>query len=518
MDSLGVAQFYYGRTLPANAVALAKISAKPYLASDLVTVNSTPYLAGALTVTPRPSGPAVDAKVIGNAIAITGSTSYLLENQFFEITNQVDAVGNPLFYQHPLPDSQITSIVITDLKGNPVTSGYTVGAEAIYHSFDGSAYWVSYYLNHVYCTKLLQYRPVLVRSDNFSPDSYIFNAGGLLTVMNAGETFHLRFTAANGYTLLPPYNTHPNDPWYPRIRFNLRPVAPEWGLQPFQPAQPYQLASWVLGKVLSSNLIEFERSGIWFDPIQRQYPDILVYDANYNLKYALEGLPPNLQRPLDKGYLFPWRTSQLTDIDPKNGRVQTQVSLDPTDLVFGFYSYSELDFIYRGLDVNPYSNSDVKEKVLFFYHKSQPTVDPNHVVYHEIRDINNNVISTNDPSPTTGAKNYFGSLVVGFSVGVNQIAVTDIRQRGGGLAPAFQQIPEAAHFWDIGYLDGKPYPAGGSMVVQLPTSILTRFTASQVQAKIDAIIPMGTLGLIRYYDPATGEEYPANNAGLMGVS
>jgi len=512
MDSLGVAQLYYGRALPDGAVAIASISAKPYLASDLTTVNSTPFLSGAFTVTPVPSGTPVDAKVVNNTVVFSGASQYMVQNQFFEITNQIDNSGNPLYYQHALPSDQVTNITITDLAGNVSTENYLIDGATVYHSFDGSPYWINYYYNQVYCTKLLQYQPVMSQSDSVGPSSYIFNSLGLITVVDGNTTFRLRFTAVNGYTVLPPYNTHPNDPWYPRIRFNLRPVAPEWGQQPFQPVLPFQLASWVPGKVLANNLIEFERPGIWFDPVQRQYPDILVYDSNYQLKYALEGLPPNLQQPADKGYLFPWRLSQMVDIDSKNGRVQTQVDLDPTDQVFGFYSYSEMDFIYRGLDVNPYSNPAVKEMVLFFYYKPQPTVDPKHVVYHEVRDINNNVISTNDPSPSTGVKTYFGSLVVGFSVGLNQITVTDVRQRGGGLAPAYQSIPQAANFWDLGFLDGKPYPAGGALVVELPLSILNQFTAAQIQAKINAVIPMGTMALVRYYDPSTGDDYPADGA------
>jgi len=38
------------------------------------------------------------------------------------------------------------------------------------------------------------------------------------------------------------------------------------------------------------------------------------------------------------------------------------------------------------------------------------------------------------------------------------VETTDIRNRGGGLAPQWQSIPEAINFWDLGSLDGKPYP------------------------------------------------------------
>jgi hypothetical protein len=119
------------------------------------------------------------------------------------------------------------------------------------------------------------------------------------------------------------------------------------------------LAAWVAGK----NIIDFERKDIWFDPMVRQYPDILIYDKDYKLKFALDGVEPNLMKAADKGYLFPWRSGQVLDIDPLNGRCHVGVDLEPDDIIFGFYSYIERDFIYFDLDVNPYSNPAVKDRV-----------------------------------------------------------------------------------------------------------------------------------------------------------
>ena len=107
----------------------------------------------------------------------------------------------------------------------------------------------------------------------------------------------------------------------------------------------------------------------------------------------------------------------------------------------------------------------VKDKLVRFYLKSQPTIDPLRTIWYELVDSSGNVTQTNDPSPSTGTKTYFGTAVVGFSVGVNDITLTDARVRGGGLAPEYQTIEEAAHMWDLGFWDGKPYPAGGAMVI-----------------------------------------------------
>jgi hypothetical protein len=60
--------------------------------------------------------------------------------------------------------------------------------------------------------------------------------------------------------------------------------------------------------------------------------------------------------------------------------------------------------------------------------------------------------------------------------------------------------------WDLGHWDGKPYPLGGGAVIHLPLAVLDRFTREDVRTRVQAIMPMGAIPVIRYYDPA-GEEY-----------
>lgn len=222
------------------------------------------------------------------------------------------------------------------------------------------------------------------------------------------------------------------------------------------------------------------------------------------MKYVLDGIPAGSGMQA-KGYLFPWRTGQISGVDPTNARVEILPDLASDDICFGFYSYEECDLIYTALDINPFSNPAVKDSVIFFFQKSQFSVDPTHTIYHEIRDVNGNVISTNDPSPTTGARNYFGSVVVGFSVGVNQFQFKDARSRGGGLAPQYQDNPSSSSLWDLGFWDGKPYPVGGCVVVMLPASLLNTFNRDQVNDRLQSILPVGVLPVVRYYDTQGNE-------------
>ena len=236
---------------------------------------------------------------MNDAIRIAGSTSYVVENQFFEITVFTDDFGNPLFYQHQFEAAGVENITVQDMAGNAV-SGFILRNGILYHNLDGAAYWVQYYADGILRKELPRYLPVLTRAANPSTINYSFTPGGLLTVFSPNPYF-IRFTQNNPYSILPPYSVPSNDPWYARVRFNLRPVAKEWARQNFTPFNPFMLATWVPGKILGPNLVEFERQPAYFDG--KNYPDILVYDKDYNIKYALDGSEPDSR--IDKGYLFP---------------------------------------------------------------------------------------------------------------------------------------------------------------------------------------------------------------------
>jgi hypothetical protein len=137
-------------------------------------------------------------------------------------------------------------------------------------------------------------------------------------------------------------------------------------------------------------------------------------------------------------------------------------------------------------------------------------IDPLHDIFYRVKTqegtpfLVNGTQLCNDPAPELGG-DVFAQVVVAFEVGTNDFIVTDARTCGGGLAPEFQTIEEARNFFDVGYWDGKPYPIGGGLVIQLPISLLDRMSREEVVAKLDAILPLGTLPVVRYYDP-TGEE------------
>lgn len=511
MTNRGVQFLYYTRNLPARSVPIASVTTKPASPADLTDVNNTPYSPGALTATmfdsPFTVFTAADLQV---PVAITGDTLYKFANQFFELTDQVDASNQPLYYQHPLP-AGVTQVTVLDLQGNTVPSGYVVrtltrGSATdtfVLHNFPSvnntKFTFVPYQIRYIDAQgflhlEILKFQHVIAKDPfNSSQSTYTVNTI-LLTVFSSSTTYYIRWYAQNGYQILKPYNDIPNDPWFARIRFNTTPTPPEWATQVWTPSRPYILATWVPGQVLSKHLIQFERSPMFKNA---QAPDVLVYDKNFVLKYALAGKPGN-------GFLFPWRLNQFVDIDRDTSIVQVAVELDPTDITFGFYSYEELDIIFRGLDINPYTNPTIRNRVIQFYQKTNG-IDPFHYIYYNILNSNGTVFATNDTSPGTGTPHIFGTILVGQATSIGDFTFTDVRQRGGGLGPLFQGIQQSVNFWDLGFWDGKPFPAGGAMIIYLPVTLQNTFSTDEVSRIIGSVIPMGTIPVIVYYDSKGNE-------------
>ena len=131
---------------------------------------------------------------------------------------------------------------------------------------------------------------------------------------------------------------------------------------------------------------------------------------------------------------------------------------------------------------NPFTNRTVRDRIVQFYYKNDGA-DHYHTIFWQVLNNDGSVFATNDPDQTLGTPHLFGSMVIGTSRGVQSFQTADIRNRGGGLAPQWQAIPEAINFWDLGSLDGKPYPGGGAMAVYLPVSVLERLTPAQPTCK-----------------------------------
>lgn len=138
--------------------------------------------------------------------------------------------------------------------------------------------------------------------------------------------------------------------------------------------------------------------------------------------------------------------------------------------------------------------------------RSWARMDPFHVIFFRVFDKNGDPVSgyTNDPFPNDPSTPV-ARAVVGFTVGTDDVEISDVRSRGGGLAPEYHHLREADHFWDTGFLDGRPWPAASMALVLLPAAILEKFDRQKIASIVEASLPMGCLPVIRYYgNPGAG--------------
>jgi hypothetical protein len=497
----GIQEFYYTKNLPERAVAIAQISAPVMTPSAFTGISNTPYLSASLGVWLSSSDltdPAdFTTQAYGASIAISGSESYIVNNQYFEITQQVmigtDGSDIPLYYKHQLPTG-ITTATIIDLEGNTVTDQpYQIVGSVIYHDLDGEAYRIRYNQSGYLITQLLKYTPVLSLGTLGATTSQYTFVGKLLSVYTI-DTLYFRFLKNAAYQVFPPYWNPPNTPWFVRIGYSSSAFPQEYSNQPFIPNRPYLLGTWVSGKVLDSSLIEFERKQIFNS--SQYLPDILVFSKDNVIKYAIEGTKQ--QR---RGTLYNWSRGAVSydSVDFYKARVQVSVTLDPTDIVFGFYVYREQDVIYTALDMNPHTNPIVENKIVEFYYKNDMDVPFHNIFYNIIDPATGGSVGTNDTDPDT-LGTIFANVTCGSNIGVQDFTYTDVRTRGGGLNPNYQDIPQSVHFWDLGYWDGKPWPVGGTTIIYLPVSILDTIAREDITSAIIDVLPMGALPSIRFYD------------------
>jgi hypothetical protein len=503
--NLGIVNFYYTQNLPAEAVAIAKVACSEYTPSDLISINNINVLdQGTLSIwkntTPITDTADFKAPDLMQSIVVSGDVLYYIDNQFFELTAIVSANSIPLYYQHVLP-AGITAANILDSNGNVLDVEMLITNNIVYHSQPDGYYQIRYVDSNGFVqVDMLLFTPTMKQSFIANTSSEFTYTAKVLSVYSSAP-FYLRFTTANGYQILAPYNAPSNVPWFVRIRFGVSPTPPEWGNQPWVPFRPYLLGSWVQGSILNNSTIQFERKEIYYNGTQS--PDILIFNANNQILYALDGTSINSLST--KGYEYPWAKGLINEVDAYAGRVSVSVNLDPTDIVYGFYAYQENDVLYTDIDVNPFTNPSSRNGQVTFYLKTNG-IDTTRYLYYTLTDVNGNVLQTNDTSYSTGTNQIFAQLVVGASVSTSNFTVTDIRQRGGGLTTAYQNIPEAANFWDLGFWNGKPYPAAGALLIYLPQSLLSTMTDTEIQNKIAAILPLGVLATIKYYN-ASGDEF-----------
>jgi len=103
-----------------------------------------------------------------------------------------------------------------------------------------------------------------------------------------------------------------------------------------------------------------------------------------------------------------------------------------------------------------------------------------------------------------------GSVSTGPNCRITDLAVTDVRTRGGGLSKLgiskLEDVktvqPETEFFWDVGYFDGQAVPANGVLVVKIPKTVLISnggsFNEDEVKQKVMKHMALGQYPILEF--------------------
>lgn len=217
--------------------------------------------------------------------------------------------------------------------------------------------------------------------------------------------------------------------------------------------------------------------------------------------------------------------SNILDWDIYNGTVKLAQYLNQRDDVKVGYSYEENFYKYTGfmasgvlgsgfvpLDLNPTPSHNygmyasgvlahifLKPYAILDDGISQPTAICNDVIYHNNTGVADGVFDFN-----------IGILSTGPHCKIDDLQITDVRTRGGGLSKlgikdvekVVEVQPESEFFWDIGYFDGQAVPSNGVIVVKIPKTVLStnggKFEEDEVRKKCQKHAALGTYTIVEF--------------------
>jgi hypothetical protein len=206
----------------------------------------------------------------------------------------------------------------------------------------------------------------------------------------------------------------------------------------------------------------------------------------------------------------------VKDIDTANGVIYTVNDLDFRDDIYAKYIYREEYLEYQGyadengfheLNLNPLyskefydSNYDNIIIYLLPYMENGNIKEELSYVRHAFTK-NFNEILYNYPQAIKLAE-----LKLQANDDIKEATVLDARSRGGGLKEEISKqvinakLKDSIHFWDLSPWDGIAYQSAGTVVIDLPKSILDQMTEKEVMENIKKYLALGIFPIINYVD------------------
>lgn len=367
-----------------------------------------------------------------------------------------------------------------------------------------------------------------------SGDAYL-NTGDEAYFTAKRAYYYLMPTAYTAIYLKKPEHVLPSDNWYIKVkngRFKRRmntagEVVPsgqgimfEYSVPEYQYqlwnttyGQPYKQSLSERVQIVDSQTIQLQRTPLFIDPSS-------VLNNPENPGFA----PTGFLAVFVNDTIIP--STGVLDWDSYNGTVKLAQILGARDDVLSTYLYEENFYEYDGfvgsggmyttipplpfiaLDTNPtpahnydmYASGSTATIFLKPYiDLDSATVVNSECLYHNFDGV---------PSGVYDFK--LGAVTLGPNCRVQDIEVTDVRLRSGGLSKkGISEIdnvkvvqPESEFFWDVGYFDGQAVPGNGVLVVRIPKRVLKSyggmFSESDIKLKVQKHMALGEYPIIEY--------------------
>lgn len=322
-------------------------------------------------------------------------------------------------------------------------------------------------------------------------------------VLRMDAKIQVRFDSNARIRAAKPYPGQVYESWYPRIKAGY--VLQDWSVVT-------QNNALVANAEVHYSIPEFSTQawspvyGQPFKSVVSEYPFVLD-------PYTIRTRRSNLRSYDDVSvFLFGYETDAIEDIDLESGTIFLSTRIDRREDITVDYTYRELWYEYKGLDLNvlPNFNPDMLGKYVCLYltpsyvkvETSNAVLLTDRCVWHVYGESISDAVERATNTVFYQNTDYGTLKAPVFILGIYRVvqnrdyreasSIVDSRQFGGGFSPNnvdYRQAPEALMVSDLAQFDGKPFPVGNILIADLED--IRRATVTGYPSVVDGVT--GTL-------------------------
>jgi len=214
--------------------------------------------------------------------------------------------------------------------------------------------------------------------------------------------------------------------------------------------------------------------------------------------------------------IFP--TSIIEDVDTMNGLVYIKEGVVLPSEVEVFYTYLEKSYIYKKINVNAHflQNPFLLDKYIVFYARpieSNAGLRRSEGIEHVVGESILEAISAIQELDVDEPIALLGAISVRGAVDQRDYNVIDTRSFGGGLhedpvgKAAELKFKRSQYFFDIGRVEGIPYPGSASIVVEIPPELKEVMPVAEIKRRASKFIAAGVYPVFKFTEDTYNEQF-----------